>query len=269
MTAAWPREQYVVGGGTARIVLIALASVRLPDPLPISRRRHGMPDDSAGAAHVELVVRDRATDPAAFLLHVIEPFTELLTTDLGEDIAARVAASEHAYIIECEVDDPDDLGHLQAAWALAKCICEEGAQVVIDVYGARAHLAHDVAALDPARSFDVMHDVTLFFDEQPDGTLAAWSLGLVKFGRPDLVTLGIDPDAAPATAVMLRDVAATLADGERVEPGDTIGVATGLQIIASRFDPAAAPGVAIEGDALLLQVVTATAAAAAAMAMDR
>ena len=255
MTAVWPREQYVVGGGSARVVLIALASVRLPDPLPISRRRHGMPEDSEGANAVALVVRERAVDPDAFVEHVIAPFGELIATDLGEDIAARVASSEHAYIIECEVADPDDLGHLQAAWALAKCICEEGAQVVIDVYAARAHLAHDIATLDPARAFDVMHEVTLFFDEQPDGTLAAWSLGLGKVGRADIVTLGVDPEAAPATAVMLRDVAALLAAGERVEPGDTIGVETGLRLQASRFDPAVAPGVAVEGDALLLRVV--------------
>lgn len=263
MTAVWPREQYVVGGGPARVALIALASVRLPDPLPISRRQHGMPDASAGASAVALVVRDRAADPAAFVEHVIEPFTELIATDLGEDIAARVASAEHAYIIECELEDPDDLGHLQAAWALAKCICEEGAQVVIDVYAARAHLAHDIAALDAARAFDVMHEVTLFFDEQPDGTLAAWSLGLVKVGRPDIVTLGVAPDDAPSTAVMLRDVAATLAAGERVEPGDVIGVETGLRLHAEAFDPAMAPGVAVEGEALRLQVVAPASAPAA------
>ena len=90
-------------------------------------------------------------------------------------------------MIEAQLDDPDDLGHLQAAWALAKCVCEEGAAVVIDVYAARAHLGSEVAALAPDRAFDVMHEVTLFFEELGDGTLAAWSLGLRKFGRPDLV----------------------------------------------------------------------------------
>ena len=132
------------------------------------------------------------------------PFADLITSDLGTDVAAAALATEHAYVIEGELDDPDDLGHVQTAWALAKCLCEQGASIVIDVYAARAHLGVEVAALAPDRSFDIMHEVTLFFDETDGGTLAAWSLGLRKFGRPEIVLLDVDPDeddrggAAPA-----------------------------------------------------------------------
>ena len=155
-------------------------------------------------------------------------------------------------MIEAQLDDPDDLGHVQAAWALAKCVCEEGAAVVIDVYAARAHLGSEVAALAPDRSFDVMHEVTLFFDETGDGTIAAWSLGLRKFGRPDIVLLGVAPEAATEAALLLRDVAQTLASGERIEPGDTVEAPGGKTLIAERFDPAQEPSVAVEGDAVLL-----------------
>src|SRR5581483_9902310 len=109
-----------------------------------------------------------------------------------------------------EVDDPEDLSHVQAAWALAACVCEEGAAIVIDVYAARAHLGAEVAALPPDRGFDVMHEVTLFFDEADDGTVAAWSLGLRKFGRPDVVLLGVAPEGATDAGLLLRDVAAML-----------------------------------------------------------
>ena len=207
MVAAWPRESYVAGGGAGEVALIALSSAKLPDPLPVSRARHGMPDDGDGPDAVALVARDRAEDPAWFAEQVLAPFTDLIATDLGPSAAATALAAEHAYVIEAQLDDPDDLGHVQAAWALAKCVCEEGAAVVIDVYAARAHLGGEVAALAPDRAFDVMHEVTLFFDEQPDGTLAAWSLGLRKFGRPDLVLLGVAPDAATEAALLLRDVA--------------------------------------------------------------
>jgi len=155
-------------------------------------------------------------------------------------------------VIEAHVDDPDDLGHVQAAWALAKCVCEEGATVVIDVYAARAHLGADIAALSPDRAFEIMHEVTLFFDEADDGTLAAWSLGLRKFGRPDIVLLGVAPDDATDAALVLRDVASTLAAGERIEPGDTIESPT-RTLSAERFDPDSAPMVAVEGDAILLR----------------
>src|SRR5690349_10566018 len=204
-----------------------------------------MPDAGDGAASVALVARDRADDPQWFSESVLAPFAELIATDLGPMSAAAALAAEHAYVIEAQVDDPDDLGHVQAAWALAKCVCEEGAAVVIDVYAARAHLASEVAALAPDRAFDLMHEVTLFFDEQPDGTLAAWSLGLRKFGRPDLVLLGIAPAAATDAALILRDIAATLADGERIEPGDQVA-GPGGTLTAVRFEAEMSPVVAVD-----------------------
>jgi len=252
MVGVWPREHYTVGGGSAQIALIALSSRKLPDPLPVSRTRHGMPDEGDGPASIALVARDRADDPAWFAEQVVAPFADLIAADLGAEHAAAALEAQHAYVIEVELDDPDDLSHVQAAWALAKCLCEEGAAVVIDVYAARAHLGTDVAALPSERSFDIMHEVTLFFDETGDGTLAAWSLGLRKFGRPDLVLLGVSPETATDAALVLRDVAATLAAGERIDPGDTVASPT-RTLTAERFDPDAAPEVAVEGDAILLR----------------
>lgn len=257
MTMLWARPGFTAGLSQAQpaaIALIALSSAKLPDPLPVSRTKHGMPEEGEGPGSVALVARDRAEDPKWFVEQVIAPFAELITADLGNAAAATALASEHAYVIEAELPDPDDLGHVQAAWALAKCVCEEGAAIVIDVYAARAHLGSEIAALRPDRSFDVMHEVTLFFDEQPgDGSLAAWTLGLKKFGRPDLVLLGVSPDGATEAAVMLRDVAATLAGGERIDPGDSVETSDGRTLVAETFDPASSVIVAIEGDALLLR----------------
>jgi hypothetical protein len=252
MAAPWRRDSYVFGGGPADVALIALSPVKLPDPLPVSRGRHGMPDDGDGAEAVALIARDRADDPAWFADHVVAPFADLIASDLGPEAAAAALAAAHAYVIEAQVDDPDDLGHLQAAWALARCVCEEGAAVVIDVHAARAHLGGDVAALGPDRGLDIMHEITLFFDEQPDGLLAAWSLGLRKFGRPDLVLLGVQPEAATEAALVLRDVAAALAEGDRIEPGDQVAAPDGRTLTVAGFDPAAAPAVAVDGPALLL-----------------
>jgi len=252
VVAPWRRDGYVLGGGPAEIALIALSSVKLPDPLPVSRGRHGMPDDGDGADAVALVARDRAEDPAWFAGEVLAPFADLIATDLGPTAAATALAAAHAYVIEARLDDPDDLGHIQAAWALAKCVCEEGASILVDVHAARAHLGEEVAALAPDRDFDIMHEVTLFFDEQPDGRLAAWSLGLRKFGRPDLVLLGVAPDAATEAALVLRDVAATLADGERIEPGDQIAGPDGRVLTARQFEAEMSSVVAVDGPALVL-----------------
>ncbi len=253
MVEVWRRDNYTTGGGRGEIALIALSMTKLPDPLPISRLQHGMPEEGEGPQQIAIVARDRAEDPDWFTESVLAPFTELIAMDLGPNAAAAALASDHAYVIEVQLNDPDDNSHVQAAWALAKCVCEEGAAVVIDVYAARAHLGSEIAALHPERPFDVMHEVTLFFDEQEDGTLAAWSLGLRKFGRPDLVLVGIPPESATETALVLRDVAATLASGERIEPGDQVASPSGRLLVAERFDPATARVVAVEGDAILLR----------------
>lgn len=257
MAATWPRERYTTGGGPGEVALIALSPARLPDPLPVSRTRHGMPDEGEGMTAVTLVARARADDPGWFAQHVLGRFAELIAQDLGPEAAAAALATEHAYVIEARLDDPDDLGHVQAAWALAKCICEEGAAVVVDVFAARAHLGADVAALAPDRELDVMREVTLFFEELDEQAIAAWSMGLRKFGRPDLVIVGVRPDAAAEAAVLLRDLADALAAGERIEPGDAVKTSAGLELIAERFAPERWPQVAIEGDAILLQPVSA------------
>lgn len=252
MARPWPREGYVLGGGAAQVALIALSSAKLPDPLPVSRRAHGMPETGDGATGIAIVVKDRAEDPAWFVDNVLAPFTELVAGDLGAEAAAAALATQHAYVIEAEIDDPDDNGHVQAAWALAKCVCEEGAAIVIDVYAARAHLGSAIAGLDPDRAFDVMHEITFFFEETGPQRLAAWSLGLRKFGRPDLVVLDIEAPAAAEAALLLRDLATILADGERVEPGDTVEVG-GRTFEASRFEQGLEPAVAIDGPALVLR----------------
>ncbi|MGE0868918.1 MAG: hypothetical protein AB7P03_10155 [Kofleriaceae bacterium] len=255
MTKAWARDHYVPGGAAGEIALIALSSAKLPDPLPVSRHAHGMPEDGGGADSVALVARDRIDDPAWFSERVIAPFSELITNDLGPAAAAGALGAEHAYVIEALLDDPDDLGHIQAAWALAKCVCEEGAAIVIDVYAARAHLGSEVAALAPERRFDVMHEVTLFFEELGDGTLVAWSLGLRKFGRPDLVLLGVTAETATEAALTLRDLAATLAAGHRIEPGDSVEASDGRTLVVSRFEPETLPVVAVDGPAVVLSLV--------------
>lgn len=256
MARPWTREGYVLGGGDAQVALIALSSAKLPDPLPVSRRDHGMPDEGEGASSIAIVAKDRAEDPTWFVEQVIAPFTDLIAGDLGAEAAATALDAQHAYVIEAEIDDPDDLGHVQAAWALAKCVCEEGAAVVVDVYAARAHLGSTIAALEPERAFDVMHEVTFFFEETGPQRLAAWSLGLRKFGRPDIVLLDIEAPAATEAAVLLRDLSAALADGERIEPGDIVEASDGKKLEAVRFEQDLQPAVAVDGPALLLRRVT-------------
>jgi hypothetical protein len=115
---------------------------------------------------------------------------------------------------------------------------------VVDVYAARAHLGSDVAAAD--RAFDIMQ-VTLFFEETGDGSLAAWSLG-PQVRSPDIVVLGVAPDAA-TDAALLRDVANTLAPGERSARRRGRRARRPALCSPGAFGPASAAA-ALEGDAI-------------------
>lgn len=252
MVPAWPRTNYVPGGAPAHVVLIVLSHQRLPDPLPISRRQHGMPDGE-GSAATAVAAKSREADGEWFVTDVVQPFLPLLSSDLGEEVAARAAACGHAYVITAELADPDDLGHLQAAWAIAKCVCEQpGAEAVVDVHAVRAHLAADIAELPPDRGFELMHEISLLFDTVADGSVAAWTTGMRKFGRPDVMLLGLPSETSAEAAVRLRDLAAILAAGERIEVGDV--VATDEGDFEARAVPDEHAGL-IDGDALWLAAV--------------
>lgn len=252
MVPAWPRTNYVPGGAPAHVVLIVLSHQRLPEPLPISRSQHGMPDGE-GADATSISAKSREADGTWFVSDVVQPFLPLLSSDLGEEVAARAAACEHAYLITAELADPDDLGHLQAAWAIAKCVCEQpGAEAVVDVHAVRAHLAADIAELPADRGFDLMHEISLLFDTVADGSVAAWTTGMRKFGRPDVMLLGLPSETSAESAVRLRDLAAILAAGERIEVGDV--VATDEGDFEARAVPDEHAGL-IDGDALWLAEV--------------
>ena len=110
MAALWRRDNYVVGGGAGEIALIALSSTKLPDPLPVSRTRHGMPDDGGGADAVALVARDRSDDPAWFTEQVVAPFADLIASDLGAFRAMLGEAPGAGALVP-----PEDVDRLAAA----------------------------------------------------------------------------------------------------------------------------------------------------------
>lgn len=184
--------------------------------------------EGEGTAATSVAVKSREESGAVFVADILEPFLPLLTSDLGEEAAARAASCEFAYVITSELPDPDDLAHLQACWAIAKCVCEQpGAEAVIDIHAVRAHLAADIAELPPTRNFELMHEISLLFDTVADGSVAAWTTGMRKFGRPDVLFLGLPSETSTEAAVRLRDLAAILAAGERIESGDTVSTDDG------------------------------------------
>jgi hypothetical protein len=247
----WPRDRLTTGGGPARVALIALAPTALPDPLPVSRKRHGVPDgDGVGALSV--CPRHASEHPEWFAGFRASGFAALIAEDLGADALAAALACDHAYVIEAELDDALDLGHLQAAWALAACAAELGAVVVVDVFAGQAWAGADVAALDPARSFDIAREVTILAEDVAPGAIALFTRGLVKVGRTELIATPIDPAEAAGVAQLLRDLADSLAAGELLELGDVIQLADGGGFAVTAPDPALLQRLGIDQPAVAL-----------------
>jgi hypothetical protein len=249
----WQRERLTTGGGPARVVLIALAPRPLPDPLPVSRSRHGVPDDSSGVETVSVCPRHLGEHAEWFAGFRGSGLAAVIAEDLGGDALAAGLAAEHAYLIEAELDDALDLGHLQTAWALAKCACELGAVVVVDVFAGRAWAAAEVAALAPDRPFDIVREISLLAEDLAPDVMAIFTRGMVKLGRTDVVATPIAPADASGIAHLLRDMAAALAAGDLLEPGDGIELPDGSRFVIVAPEPALTERLGLDQPTVVMQ----------------
>jgi hypothetical protein len=248
---SWQRVRLTINGGAARVAMIALSPVDLPEPFPVSRKRHGMPGGESALA-VEISRRSRTEHAAWFAGFNGSGLIDLIAEDLGADAAATALACDRAYLFEGELDDALDLGHIQAAWALAICACDNGAVIVVDVYAGRAWAAADVLALDPQRDFDFMREVTILADELGPETVVVFTRGLIKVGRPDLVAFDVPSSEAARAAHLLRDLGGSLAQGDVIDPGDAIELDDGLSLTVSEPSPAVIERLGLDQPALVL-----------------
>jgi hypothetical protein len=249
----WQRERLTMGGGPARVVLIALAPDELPDPLPVSRSRHGVPDDSEGVGAVSVCPRHLADHADWFDGFRGSGLVAVVAEDLGADALTSALTADHAYLIEAELDEAVDFGHLQTCWALAKCACENGAAVVIDVFAGRAWAAADLEALDPARPFDVAREIALLAEDLSPDAMAIFTRGMIKLGRTDVVATPIPPAEAAGIAHLLRDLAAALAAGDLFELGDGIELGDGSRYAITDPDPALIARLGLDQPAIVLE----------------
>jgi len=126
---------------------------------------------------------------------------------LGAD-ASRILDATAIYVVKLEVHEPADLGHLQAAWAAAKWLCELGAGFVLDAHAIRWWSTQQVAKLDASRDFDVRNEISIVFetDATPGFGHVMHTRGLAKFGRPDLLLLGAELAEAEACRALLKRI---------------------------------------------------------------
>ncbi|SDT57043.1 hypothetical protein [Actinoplanes derwentensis] len=180
------------------------------------------------------------------------PLRNLAERELPDPAALDAATS--CYTIQLTVTDPDDLTHLQLAWAVAAEVCRAGAVAVLDAYAHDWYPAAVVAGLDPHRPFTVMREISVVAESDvvPGFGHPVHTRGMAKFGRPDLIT-GIAGEQIGEAATILNQLAGLLAEGHVLTPGQQIRVGESRTLTVVPYVPDdRIPDVGLIADGLLL-----------------
>lgn len=256
MTAVlWTRNESRSADRSASLFLLCFSTGALRADIPLSMGRFGIPSPQR---YRDLEVRRwwRGDSPDWF-----DGWRTGAIRNVAEgDLQAGLAALEEADLvsgIRHEGPDPPDLGHLQAAWAVARWMVACGATAVLDVYAARFLEAARVAAVPADAPFDVRREVRIVFETDataPGGDHVLHTRGMRKFGRPDLVAI-VRRERAAAVADVLWQVAEGMAMGflpARPRHGVDLAPDLSLFLVPPPPDDTLTAKLVLQNDALFL-----------------
>jgi hypothetical protein len=250
----WARPRATAGGGFVRFDLFCFSPEKLKD-LPLNAATYGLPNQQAmEGLEVREIPRDQ--EPAWFDGFRSGALRNVAKDQLGAALADLDAANVvHAVFVRKA--DPKDLSHLQAMWAVAKWLIARGATVVLDAQSQRYWKAADVNDWPNNRPFALTPEVAVLVEDTPlpDGTFVVHTRGLLKFGRPDLVALGVQKAQWDKAGALLRTLAMAMAAGAVFKDGQTSGEDAVKVRFATYDPPKNAPQLNLNNDGLLVQDV--------------
>ncbi|MEW5738660.1 MAG: hypothetical protein AB1938_07015 [Myxococcota bacterium] len=251
----WPRARFASGGGFVRFDLFCFSPGKLAD-LPLSAATYGLPNQAAmEGLEVREIPRDQ--EPAWFDGFRSGALRNIATDQLGPALKDLDEATVvHAVFVR--KSDPKDLSHLQAMWAVAKWLVARGATVVLDAQAHRFWKAADVKDLPVSRPFTLSSEVSVLVENEPlpDGTFLVHTRGMLKFGRPDLVAVGVPKAQWDKAGALLRTLALAMAGGAVFKAGQTSGEDKAKVRFVAYEPPKNAPELNLNNDGLLVQDVT-------------
>jgi hypothetical protein len=247
----WGRPEYRRTPTAARVLLLAFGDTALDEELALSAATYGMPSTSAlDGFDIRMLTTAEHPD------WIDNWRTGALRTIAEDELAepGRLDAARFCFTVGVELPDPPDLGHLQAAWAAAKWLAARGAFAVLDVWAARWVDAARLAALDPARPFDLDQQVSFVCETQPTRGFghAMHTRGMVKFARPDLMA-GVEAADIGLMHQVMRRLAGMTADGRVIPVGQRFRADADHVFAVVPCEPGVnAPEVNLGNDALLI-----------------
>jgi hypothetical protein len=236
----WPRHHYQPTHRIADVLLIVLAEDVVQDP--------GIAPHSA----LDLHRYHASANPDRLDRYRTGAFRELAAAQFGD--LRFLDAAGGCYAVRVREPDPSDLSHLQLAWATTSKIAALGPAVVLDVYAGIWHPGPAIAKQAPDRPFAVTREISVIFERQPTPGFGhpVHTRGLTKFARPDLIA-GVPAPQISDTALILNQLAARLADGAILTPGQRIRIDGRRTLRVTPYQPdAVVPDVQLAEDGLLL-----------------
>ncbi|AKU91443.1 hypothetical protein [Vulgatibacter incomptus] len=211
----WPRPRYV-SAGPARVAYLAL----LPEAGELAQKGHPLFEG------FEITARYRGEDPEWFdgWVNPKGTFGSLLLRTPGIDMVA-LTTCKAAVVLSGEFAEPKDLGYIQRAFRIMQLLAKAGAVAVCDVESMVWWPRSDIEELGADWDFDVSDHVRVVFESaerEPGAGHLCHTLGMAKFGRPDLAIAGLEREHAEAAGEMLLNLATALAQGDQFETGDVV-----------------------------------------------
>jgi hypothetical protein len=135
---------------------------------------------------------------------------------------AAVATLSWQYFVQADLEDPDDLSHLQTMWAMVRQIAMAGAGLVYEEATAAWFLTEELLSLPPRRPLTLGREIRIIreIDSEPDFGHVMHTRGMRKFTRPDLmIGRGVMDFEVDQAAAILDALSNGMALGAQLAPG--------------------------------------------------
>lgn len=221
----WDRPHYEPGGGDAEVTIFLFSQAPDAAPsLPLRSLAHGVPETGL-APGVDVRTVARAEAPEWVNGFFSDSLMDLANSHLGWDGRPPVEPTL-VHVVRVTAEDPDDLTHLQSAWALTRAFADTGAFAMLDAHAHKWISRAALAERPPDGPFSYQDEVSVIFETEPSPEWGhiVHTRGMKKFGRPDLVITAVPPKHGARIGAILNSLGARLAEGAVVEPGDTVKI---------------------------------------------
>lgn len=249
--APWRRPAFRPTGRRAAVTLIAFADEHVLSTRPDLGLHDAVPMTAPTAA-LDLRIHQYADSPSRIDGWRTGALRNIAARQL--DNLDRLDAASCCYSITVDVDDPADLTHLQLAWAVATMLADAGSCATLDAYACHWLSGPALASLSPHRPFTIQQEVSVIAetDSSPGFGHPVHTRGMMKFGRPDLIT-GVPVNQIEDTARILNHLARMLAEGHILVPGQRLRFDGRRTLMVTTYAPdATTPDVNLNNDGLLL-----------------